>query len=179
MFYTLHHRVNGIIPVMAHNLIFVPRDSADATETSARWDSTGDSVALPAKHICRALESKLNREGASALTPAEWHLLMVGRFLLAVESNTLADLLFNLSLPELFKVLDGLNAVSASTTANLWLDTLHRLAPVLGVEQPARDVDAIAAVVHELQFAYQANREADELCLLQFAFEQAESFKPP
>jgi hypothetical protein len=135
-------------------------------------------VALPAKHICRALESKLKREGARALTPAEWHLLMVGRFLLAVEYNTLTDLLFNLSQSELFKVLDGLNAVGASTTANLLRETLNRLAPVLGVEQPARDVNAIAAVARELQSGFRDNRETDELLLLQFAFEQAESFKP-
>jgi hypothetical protein len=135
-------------------------------------------VALPARHICRALESKLERDGAPALTPAEWHLLMVGRFLIAVECNTLADLLANLSLSDLFKILDGLNAVGASTTANLWLETLHRLAPVLGVAQPARDVNAIAAVLQEQQTAYQASREADEVCLLQFAFEQSESWNP-
>jgi hypothetical protein len=135
-------------------------------------------VALPAKHICRALESKLKREGVSALTAAEWHLLMVGRFLLAVEYNTLTDLLFNLSQSELFKILDGLNAVGASTTANLLLETLHRLAPVLGVEQPGRDLSAIAAVARELQSGCRDNREADELLLLQFAFEQSESWKP-
>jgi hypothetical protein len=133
-------------------------------------------VALPAKYISRALETKV--EGQAALTAAEWHLLMVGRHLLAVENNTLADPLVNLSLSDLFKVLDGLDAVGASTTANLWLDTLHRLAPVLGVPQPARDLNAIVVVVRELQTAYQANREADELCLLQFAFEQSESWKP-
>lgn len=135
-------------------------------------------MALPAKHICRALEGKLKREGAPALTPAEWHLLFVGRFLLAVENNTLADLLFNLSLSELFKVLDGLNAVGASTTANLLRESLHRLAPVLGVEEPARNVNAIAAVARELQSGCRDNREADELLLLQFAFEKAEAFKP-
>jgi len=135
-------------------------------------------VPLPAKHICRALESKLERGGASALTAAEWHLLMVGRFLLAVDCNTLVDLLVNLPLSELFKVFDGLNAVGASTTANLLLETLHRLAPVLGVEQPACDLNAIAAVARELLTACQANREADELCLLKFAFEQSGSSKP-
>jgi hypothetical protein len=135
-------------------------------------------MALPAKYICRALESKLEREGAVALTPAEWHLLMVGRFLVAVESNTLADLLLNLSLPELFKVLDGLNAVGASTTANLLMETMHRLAPILGLDQPGRDVGVIAGMARELQMECQDNRESDELCLLQFAFEQGESFKP-
>jgi hypothetical protein len=36
-------------------------------------------VALPANHICRALESKLERDGAPALTAAEWLLVKVGR----------------------------------------------------------------------------------------------------
>ena len=35
-------------------------------------------MALPANHICRALESKLERDCAPALTAAEWHLLKVG-----------------------------------------------------------------------------------------------------
>ena len=135
-------------------------------------------MALPAKHIRQALESKLERDGASALTAAEWHLLMVGRFLVAVESNTLPDLLGKLTLSQLFEVFDGLNAVGASTTANLLLETLHRLAPVLGVEQSARDANAIATVARELLSACQANRETDELCLLKFAFEQSESSAP-
>jgi hypothetical protein len=135
-------------------------------------------VALPAKYISRALETKAERDGEAALTAAEWHLLMVGRFLLAVECNTLADLLFNLSPAELFRVLDGLNAVGASATANLLLEALHGLAPVLRVERAARDVHAIAAAARQLHTECQCNREADEVCLLQFAFEQGESWKP-
>jgi hypothetical protein len=135
-------------------------------------------VALPAKYISRALETKLERDGEAALTAAEWHLLLVGRFLLAVECNTLTDLLLSLSLSELFKVLDGLNAVGASTTANLLLETLPDLAPVLRVEQAARDVNAIAAAARELHTECRDNREADELCLLQFAFEQGDSWTP-
>ncbi len=133
-------------------------------------------MALPAKHICRSLERKLERDGAPALTASEWHLLMVGRFLVAVESNTLPDLLTKLSMSEWFQVFDGLNAVGASTTANLLLETIHRLAP--GAGKPVRDANALAEVAQALLTACQANREADELCLLQFAFEQSESSKP-
>jgi hypothetical protein len=53
---------------------------------------------------------------------------MVSRFLVAVDSNTLPALLARLSLSELFEIFDGLNAVGASTTANLFLEALHRLA---------------------------------------------------
>jgi hypothetical protein len=48
-------------------------------------------VALPAKYISRALETELERDGDAALTAAEWHLLMVGRFLLAVECSVFAS----------------------------------------------------------------------------------------
>jgi hypothetical protein len=100
---------------------------------------------------------------------------MVSRFLVAVDSNTLPALLARLSLSELFEIFDGLNAVGASTTANLFLEALHRLAPVVGVEQPIRDADAIATVAQDLLTACRGHREADELCVLKFAFEQSES----
>jgi len=51
-------------------------------------------VALPAKYISRALETKLERDGDAALTAAEWHLLMVGRFLLAVDAVCLLQFAF-------------------------------------------------------------------------------------
>jgi hypothetical protein len=53
------------------------------------------------------------------------------------------------------------DAVGASATANLLLETLHSLAPAL-----------------QLHTECQRNPEADEVCLLQFAFEQGESWKP-
>ncbi len=54
--------------------------------------------------------------------------------------------------------------------------SLHRLAP--GAGKPVRDANALAEVAQALLTACRANREADELCLLQFAFEQSESSKP-
>lgn len=64
-------------------------------------------MAPPAKHICRGLETKLERDGAPALTAAEWHLLQVDLFLIAVESNTLPDILVKLSTSELLQVFDS------------------------------------------------------------------------
>jgi hypothetical protein len=148
------------------------------TWIESKQDMSGASMGLAAKHIHQALHSKLERDGSLSLTWAESRLLRASRFLLAVESDTLPKLLADLSPSELFEIFDALSAIGATSTANLWLETLHRLAPFFGVEKAVRDVNAIAAIALDLASACRPGREADEICLLKFAFEHSESSGP-
>ena len=130
-------------------------------------------MGLAAKHIRRALKTKRERHGPSALTSAERDLLMVSRFLMAIESNTLPELLAILSRSELLEVFDGLSAIGAASMAHLVLETVARVARIDGLGQSIRDSTAIATVARELAAACTPEREAVEIALLKFAFEQA------
>jgi|SRR5271167_420968 len=132
-------------------------------------------MGLAAQHIYHALQSKLGQDGSLALTSAEWRLLRASRFLIAVDGNTLPMLLADQSAPELFEICDALGAIGASSTANLLLESLRRLVPLISVEKALRDVNAIATIALPLAAECKRGREADEINLLKFAFEHSAS----
>lgn len=103
-------------------------------------------MGLAAKHIHRALHNKLERDGSSALTWAESRLLRASRFLLAVESDTLPNLLADLSSAELFEIFDALNTIGSTSSANFLRESLQRLEPFFVVEKGVCDASAIATI---------------------------------
>lgn len=127
--------------------------------------SGADLWGLVAKHIRRALETKREQEGPAALTSAERHLLMVSRFLVAIESDTLPDLLAELSLSEQVAVFDGLKTIGAASMAHVVLEAVARIAPLEGLRPSARDAADIVTVAGELAAACAPEREAAEIAL--------------
>ena len=72
--------------------------------------------------VSGALRRRLLRDGAAALTEAEWHLLRVTHLMIAAERGTLGRMLSETPLAELLDVADGLDAIG-SPNAGLRLRT--------------------------------------------------------
>lgn len=124
--------------------------------------------------VSNAVRRRLLRDGAGALSEAEWHLLRVSHLMNAAERGTLGRLLADTPIAELLDVADGLDAIGSPNAGQRLRTTTETLTVANDPGNGLGWADAVESSASLLADQLAAMRGEIERQLLQFAVRHRE-----